>query len=403
MRVLLINTFDRGGGAAVAVTRLAESLLRSGAEVRVLTSADLDWRYRVAFFTERLDTLLAVRGRRQFLFKYSTASSGVALADHPWVQWAEVIHLHWVQQGMLSIGGLRDLMSLPGKRVFWTLHDFWPLTGGCHIPYQVGEGGATSFCKSYQTHCGNCPLLGAKQFRDRAYKVFQSKLSLPWERLHLLGVSSAVTSEASLSPLCQHSRVSLLHNPIDRTLFSPAAKSAATEGRLLFVAARLDDPVKGLDYCREVLSRAKKRSRTFAEKGHIQLVGRVKDPRALERFPIPYTVLPYADTATLARLYQQSAVILSTSRYETLGQTLLEGLSCGTPAVAFDVGGIVDMIRPESGNGSLIAPYDLDAMAEAIIRWSLPSYPANPAAIADSVSHFDMESIGKRLMHLYTT
>ena len=107
----------------------------------------------------------------------------------------------------------------------------------------------------------------------------------------------------------------------------------------------------------------------------------------------------YKRQEQLVQLYREASTILSTSRYETLGQTLVEGIACGTPAIAFGVGGIPDIIRPESGNGQLIQPYDTAAMARAVVR-SVP--PIGEGQISDTVSSFGIDTIAPQLLHLYS-
>ncbi|WP_298631117.1 glycosyltransferase [uncultured Porphyromonas sp.] len=399
MKILLINTYRSGGGAAVACQRTMQLLRRAGVEVRMLTISEFGWRHRVSFLAERLDTLRAIGYRRQNLFRFSTARYGLDIAHHPWVAWAEVIHIHWVQQGFLSIGGLSELLSIKGKRFFWTLHDFWPLTGGCHIPYTIKASGETSFCQRFMEGCGSCPLLGGRRKDDDSSRLFQAKRRLPLEQMHLVAVSNAVAKAADASPLFRRSPITVLHNPIDLKLFCPDSIVRKREGNLLLVAARIDDRVKGPDLLLQMLRQAKALSEEWASKSSITLVGQIKDKSLLEQIPIAYQHIHRAEGEQLVQLYREASTILSTSRYETLGQTLVEGIACGTPAIAFGVGGIPDIIRPESGNGQLIQPYDTAAMARAVVR-SVP--PIGEGQIADTVRSFGIDTIAPQLLHLYS-
>lgn len=401
MKVLLLNTYPRGGGAAVAVRRAQEALERAGIEVRVLWGTDFGLGQKAAFYVERWEVFRTVRYNRSRLFRISTASHGVDISRHPWVEWADVIHIHWVQQGFLSIRGLERLLSLKGKRFFWTLHDLWALTGGCHIPYIIDADGETSFCEAFRGHCGSCPLLGSRQLQDRSFRVFEEKATLPLEKVHVVGVSRALATYARESKLFGQSRVTALPNPIDLTRFQPRAVAPSDERKLLFVAARADDPVKGLDLCRDMLVRAARHSEHFEREAHLYIVGEVKDRSALEGFPIRVTHLGRMEQAELIALYQEATLLLCTSRFESLVTTLVEGIACGTPAVAFEVGGMADIIRPESGNGALIPPYDLDVMALAVVEWSELQRPRDQQAIAATVSHFAQEVIGQQLVALY--
>ena len=67
---------------------------------------------------------------------------GIELDHHRLFDAAEIIHLHWPTWGVTP----RQLGNwlATGRVVFWTLHDFDPMTGGCHYP---------AGCDQYQTAC----------------------------------------------------------------------------------------------------------------------------------------------------------------------------------------------------------------------------------------------------------
>ena len=74
---------------------------------------------------------------------------------------------------------------------------------------------------------------------------------------------------------------------------------------------------------------------------------------------------PVKDAAMLRELYSRACVVISSSLYETLPGTLIEGQAAGCMPVAFDSGGQADIIdSPE--NGFLVPPYDTTAFATAI-------------------------------------
>lgn len=122
--------------------RLTEALRRRGIDARLLTCeklSDADFvdvvaspkAQKIPFLAERLGVFINNGFDRKRLFALDPASHGLPLADHPFVKQADVICLNWVNQGMLSFKGLRDLISL-GKPILWTMHDMWNFTGICH-------------------------------------------------------------------------------------------------------------------------------------------------------------------------------------------------------------------------------------------------------------------------------
>ena len=75
------------------------------------------------------------------------------------------------------------------------------------------------------------------------------------------------------------------------------------------------------------------------------------------------------DDISLALVYSASDVFIMPSFVESFGQTALEALSCGTPVVAFDIGGNSDMIEHKR-NGYLAKRGDTADLKDGI-EWVL--------------------------------
>ena len=137
MKVVLLNTSELTGGAAVAANRLMKALRKSGVEAsmlvrdrktddpHVVSIDDSRMKRRLNFLRfvwERLVILICNLFSRKNLFQVSIANTGTDLSKHPLVQEADVIHLHWINQGFLSLADIRKLINT-GKPIVWTLHD----------------------------------------------------------------------------------------------------------------------------------------------------------------------------------------------------------------------------------------------------------------------------------------
>ena len=165
MRVLLVNTYARSGGASVAAQRLCAALNRAGVEARLLvqnpegsaapdllTTADR-WAVRRPW----LDALPTFFYRNRRTPHWGNAWLNNRATRQVISHFApEVIHLHWVNHGMLSARHRR----LRGPLV-WTLHDSWVFTGGCHSPQD---------CLRYQQQCGYCPELRSQREQDLSWR-----------------------------------------------------------------------------------------------------------------------------------------------------------------------------------------------------------------------------------------
>ena len=132
MRVLIINTSERIGGAAVAAGRLMESLKNNGIKAKMLVRDKQtdqisvvglkgSWLHVWKFMWERIVIWKANRFKKNDLFAVDIANTGTDITSLPEFQQADVIHLHWINQGMLSLNTIRKILT-SGKPVVWTMH-----------------------------------------------------------------------------------------------------------------------------------------------------------------------------------------------------------------------------------------------------------------------------------------
>ena len=225
MKVVILNTSDATGGAAIVSYRLMEALCRRGLDARMLVvnrthSADerVDVagtveQKRWAFLGERLRIWAANGFSKKNLFKVSTADRGVDVLSHPWVKAADVVCLNWINQGMMS---LRDVARLGrmGKKIVWTMHDMWCCTGICHHAYD---------CTRYEDSCGNCPFLRYPYRRDLSYRTWKAKKAvLDATDIHFVAVSHWLADCCRRSSLLAGRPLSVIHNalPVEQSFGS---------------------------------------------------------------------------------------------------------------------------------------------------------------------------------------
>ncbi len=380
MNILILNPSELTGGAAIAANRLAKALGKSGIEVsmlvrdrktgdeRVTALNDSFWASRwnfIRFVWERLIIFICNHFRRKPLFQVSIANTGTDLSDHPLVKAADVIHLHWINQGFLSLADIRKL-ALIGKPIVWTMHDMWPCTAICH--YSFG-------CERFKKECGECPFLSSSDKKDLSYHVFNKKRFLADSKIQLVAVSTWLRKQAQDSALTKRLPVEVIPNVIDRSLFVPSDKAEARKSLslpldkkiILMGAARINDPIKGFEYLVKALSVLKER---YGEEDYfLVLFGGIKgDDSFLSEIPIPYVWMgSLSDPSMIAKLYAAADVTVVASLYETFGQTIIEGMACGCPAVSFDNSGQTDIIN-HLENGYLAKYKDTDDLAKGI-KW----------------------------------
>lgn len=381
MKVAIINKSDSTGGAAVVSRRLMEALRLQGVEAKMLVCEKLtdspfvikaasDSSMKRTFLWERLKIFFANGFNRSTLFKIDSGETGLPLWKNPVVKEADAILINWVNQGMLSLKGLKKILRL-GKPVIITMHDMWWMTGICHH---------AESCQKYTESCGNCPLLGSKAGKeDLSEKVYKIKSKL-YSRRDLMkktafvAVSTWLQGKARMSSLLKTQRVEVIPNAFSINSNETAGQSGNSTSavRILFGAARLDDPVKGLDTLRRATVLLKENYPEFAGQMELAMFGNVKDESSLDGFGLPVVRLGVLKgEESVAKAYRGSLITVSSSSYETLPGTLVEAQAYGSVPVSFDRGGQRDII--EHRKTGYIAKYDEDPdkraanLAEGII------------------------------------
>ena len=148
--------------------------------------------------------------------------------------------------------------------------------------------------------------------------------------------------------------------PVATDLFSP--EGARDGSRLLFVG-RLTAQ-KGLEHLLRAVAAMKGRS-------EIDIVGDGPNREALERLAGELGIadrvrwLGQLSQPELPALYQRAAAVIVPSVDEGLGLVAVEALLCEAPVIAFDSGGLRDVIQHEK-TGLLVPPSDHTALAAAL-------------------------------------
>ncbi len=414
MRVTFLCRSDLRGGAAIVTYSLMQAMRESGIDARMLVCEKLSdspfvdycapkWKIQYSFLKERLNVYYHNGFNRSTLFKVDPATDGLPVWHHPWVREADAIYLAWVNQGMVSLDGVRRLAKL-GKPMTWIMHDMWNMTGVCH---HAGS------CTHFHKNCGECPLLGKKAApQDMSFSTWQRKKNLyNAVPIRFVAVSSWLAEKAGESSLLKGRGVEVIPNafPVANTLNGEIQREEKKEGepiRLIFGAARIDDPIKGLPVLKKALQIL--HDEYPEESANMELVtfGSAKYPESLEGFAIPARHLGMlSGEEAIRKAYEQCDIVVSASDFETLPGTLIEGQAYGCIPVAFDHGGQRDIITSEEV-GYLVAWSDdphtrAHHLAEALLHASKRiGDPKIMSAMRQSViESFSPKSIIKKLLN----
>ena len=413
MRILIVNTSERTGGAAVAASRLMEALCNYGVKAKMLerdketqsltvSALPGQRRSQCHFLWERFVIWLHLHFRRQHLFDIDIANAGTDITRLPEFQEADVIHLHWVNQGMLSLKNIRKILE-SGKPVVWTMHDIWPATAICHL---------TLDCRHFENQCQQCRLLpGGGSVNDLAAQVWQRKQRiLSGRHIHFVACSQWLAEEARHSALLQGQIVTSIPNPIDTHFYRPHDKQEArqllglpAEGPVvLFASQRVTNQYKGMNYlitaCQQLAAQHPELRATMTVAilgGHAEeIVGQM---------PFRTHALGYVnDEQRIVAVYNAADVFVLPSLSENLPNTIMEAMACGVPSVAFRVGGIPEEIDHRQ-NGYVANYQDSDDLAQGI-WWTLfeADQESLRKACLQKVSHcYSQQSVANRYFELY--
>ena len=405
MNVLHVIAGSLEGGAAKGARSLHEALLKIGFQSRILTNADNSKSLRQVETTKKGATgavktkLLSFADRApKFIYlhrtqlPFSTGLAGFDLRKFDSFESANIIHLHWINSGFVSMRYLTKL----GKPIVWTLRDMWPITGGCHYALK---------CERYKSQCGKCPQLRSERENDISRVIFNNKKKHFPPSMEIVATSDWIKQCASESALMKNHKISTVHNGIDTSRFFPIKKSAAKRQLhipenskvLLFGAQYIDDQYKGFEF---FLKTIPKLSCTNI---FILLFGKFihYDPNQIA---CPYLCVGFVDTEDQMRLlYSAADVFVAPAMAEAFGKTTAEAQACGTPVVCFDAFGQKDIVD-HMHSGYRAKTFDIDDLAYGI-DWVVEDETRHKMLCEESrkraVEKFDISVTSQKYLQVY--
>jgi glycosyltransferase involved in cell wall biosynthesis len=311
----------------------------------------------------------------------------------------DVLNLHWVAG---FIGYREFFRALPSDLpAVWTLHDMNPFTGGCHH---------AANCRNFAEHCGCCPQLNSSEQRDFSNDVWVRKREA-YDRVNpkafrVVTPSRWLADEAKRSSLMENFSIHVIPYGLDTNCFRPQDQEVARKllgvppnaKVLLFVSHLLSNRHKGAALLVEVAERLRTIPGLF-----VLSIGQGTLP---EQLPVPeLSVASLQTDEQVALAYNAADLFVLPTLQDNFPNTALEALACGVPVVAFEVGGVPEIVR--DGQTGLLVEKD-NAVAFAGAVESLLNDPerrrnmsANCRHIA--VNEYALELQALRYVELYTS
>ena len=376
-KIVHITFSDDTGGAAIAAYRLNHAMCEMGLDSKMVVfekkrkGSDTNTIYQNTIESYLYKFKIYVLGERGFINTgkngyYSFFSIGNPIWKNDLIKEADIVYLHWINRGFLNSKDILWLLKNKEK-VIWVMHDMFPLTGGCHHALN---------CKQYKAGCRKCGVM--RKYRCSVKRQFKSKLQFKnYDNMYWIAPSKWLYRCAEKAKMIDNGRLYHIPNPIDRNFFSiekNIAKTAlgldVTKSYILYGGDNIThNPYKGYNYFRKMIVSLNQKLIHIGKKDVELLVfGTDGTDEALKKLPIPVVALgEVRDEKTMNLLYNASEVLVSTSIAENSPLVVQESVTCGTPVVAFNVGGISDFIRSDS-DGCLVEDRNTDEMAECLMN-----------------------------------
>ena len=391
MKVLLVSTSDLAGGGAIAAYRLMEALNKNGVKAKMLVRDKQSSSVTVAQVgtiipkvMERLHIMSYLKGK---LWEADTADFGIDITRTEEYKEADIIHLHWVNQGMISLSCLKRMMK-DGKKIVWTLHDEWPYLGICHYRGECQE-----------TECRKCPLLPG----NIAHKRYLKKQELYKKgNITFVGCSQWITERAQQA--LPETKVVHINNCIPHNIFRHIDQQEARKKLdlpldkkiILFCSQNLNDERKGFAYLQQALNQLTIHNSQFIIKDSPSPLGETEG--GLSTVCIGKGGRYISSPEEMATMYAATDVFVIPSLQDNLPNTIAEAMSCGTPCVGFNVGGIPEMIDHQQ-NGYVAKYRDVTDLAEGICY--VLSHDMREAALHKASSAYGETHVAQNYINVY--
>lgn len=404
IRPLLLSANDLGGGAGIAAYRLFKGLLNQKVDARMevqqrlsgdpLVRVPADKWGKVSSLLrphlERLPSERLYRPADTFHMQWLPSRRRMYRdnTDQP-----NVINLHWICDGFLSVPAIGAI----NRPVVWTLHDMWAFTGGCHY---------AGTCTGYEAQCGQCPTLSSDRPHDASRWVHERKRKA-WQSLDLTIVTPShwLAEQARRSSLMRDRQIRVIPNGIDLDRFRPLDKRFCRQAlglpqdkNLILFGAMSGSKRKGARHLLAALEQAQQKDDTF----EVVVFGNASQQDTL-RHHRPHYLGRISDELTLPLVYSAADIFVCPSEQDNLPNTMVEAMACGTPCVAFDIGGMKDIIDHEV-NGFLAPAFDTAELAHLIetsLRDEARLSAMSDAARRKAIDRFSIGDMAKSYAALF--
>ncbi len=407
MKILHISTSDTGG-AANACIRLHLGLLELGVDSKVLVFLKKrnipevyqlfenkktnyyfnKFRYFRFGFYEGINRI-SLFGRKKGHEIFTSPKSLLRPETHPLFKCADIINLHWVAYFI----NYKTFFKDKTKKYVWTLHDMNPFTGGCHY---------SEDCDNFKNNCSKCPQIEDAVFNNLAKNYFIIKRTAfsNIDNFCTVSPSTWLRDLSCKSKLFSEHKNEHISNGHNESIFKPSDK---TESRkklnlpinnkiLLFIADNINNQRKGFNIMIEAFKKLNNNDVLLCIAGSCDKTINIENIVKLGFI---------SNEDTMSELYSACDAYVLPTRMDNLPNTIIESQFCGTPVIAFSVGGVPEMIE-QGVNGILCTDTTSEALSTALNDFLQEKYLFDSNKIREiAVSKYCLLNQARRYLELY--
>lgn len=379
------------GGAGLCCLRIHQALLEQGIESKVLVKNKISntselykygspikekaerlpskfLRYFGIEFTERNKLLLL---QNKYHTAYTLPVSHIDVTKSKLIDWADIIHLHWVNNYVDFPSFFRKI----SKPIVWTLHDEGLFYGIAHHRKSILEDNPLEI--KYR----KIKRIAIQRSNDLTI-VFLSKMM--YDKFHDEEIISG-------------KRKTIINNSVNTKVFkllnkgNMRRKYGISQNKIIFafMAYDISDPNKGLSVLSDALCELD------PNKFEILAIGNNKQNR---EYPLVNSIGNVSNQNYLCEILSAADFYAMPSYQEAFPQSPMEAMACGLPVVAFPVSGTAELINEK--NGVVCDDLTKESLKNGISKLLSRNY--NPDKIRqDMINRFSPETIADQYIDLY--
>lgn len=372
MKILYLSTFDNKGGAAKGAYRLHRGFLSHNINSTMFVAKKFSddpsvmcqsykkhlwWRTRLKISK---NILKLQKSDNPISHSVNLIPSGNLSVINKFS--ADIVQLHWIGNDFISISEIAKISS----PIVWRLADQWAFSGAEH--YELLDR-SVRYQEGYLSSNRSINHKGI----DIDRLVWKNKMKFFHKKpMTIITGSHWLANCVRESQILGNHRVEAIPSGIDISIFKPLDKEFARKAlnlprdkRLILFGAvsATKDPRKGFHHLMATLKLLAEQSKSE----DVELV--IFGAKESEQVQIPHFKAHYFphiyDELTLSLFYSASDVFVAPSSQDNLPFSVMEAMACGCPCVAFNIGGLPDLID-HNVNGFLAQPFSHEDLMNGI-------------------------------------